>query len=102
MKMNNDKFVRFFGIFTAIAILLFLIPWMAIWVKKSREDKIYSIVIYDINGQIMYLDYLRVNFRTIEVAWSFMKEYKKLYPFYDFGLVSLGGNSEGPTMIKYL
>ncbi|NIP61792.1 MAG: hypothetical protein GWN01_09755 [Nitrosopumilaceae archaeon] len=100
--MDNDKAIRFFGIFVAIAIFLFLIPWITMWVKKSRERKTYSIVIYDVNGQIIYLDYLRVNFRTIDVAWSFMKEYKKMYPFYDFGLVSFEEYSESPTMIKYL
>ena len=101
--MNDERFVRIFGFFTSVAICLFLIPWVYIWIKKSRDsNRAYTIVIYDMTGHILYLDGIRVDFRTVDVAWSFMKEYKHTYPHYSFGLVSNGNNSEPPTLIRYL
>ena len=98
----NEKLFRIFGFVTAIIACLFLIPWITIWLKKAKDaNKVYSIVIYDVNGQILTLHGLRVNFRTMDVAWSFMKEYKQLYPYYDFGLVAIDRHSK-PLMIKFL
>ncbi|AJM91611.1 hypothetical protein [Nitrosopumilus piranensis] len=50
----------------------------------------YEIVTYDSDGAIIPLDGLRISFRNNDFGWCFMKEYKSLYPFYDFGLVSIG------------
>ena len=38
---------------------------------------------------------------TNDVAWSFMKEYKKSYPLYNFALVT-DYDSEKKTMIRYI
>lgn len=103
--MSNLLFVRFFGIITMGIMCLFLIPWIYVWIRKSRQIRkhnFYEIVVYDIDGRIVFLKDLRTQFQNNDVAWSFMKEYKVLYPFYDFGLVSIGNNAEKPTMIKYL
>lgn len=95
-------FTKFLGILVSC---FFLIPWICLWLwnsRKTNKNHAYSIVIFDISGQIVYFDPLRVNFRNNDVAWSFMKEYKSQYPSYNFGLVSIDDKSQEPTMIKYL
>ncbi|KFM17507.1 hypothetical protein SCCGRSA3_01862, partial [Marine Group I thaumarchaeote SCGC RSA3] len=37
-----------------------------------------------------------------DVAWSFMKQYKKAYPLYNFALVSDNQKSEKPTIFRYI
>ena len=79
--------------------------WMLGWMQKSRKtnrNHAYSIVVFDVNGQILYLDGLRVDFQNNDVAWSFMKEYKTMYPMYDFGLVYTDNDPEQRIMIKYI
>lgn len=103
--MNDSKLIGSFGLFTKLIICLFMMLWIAVCIKKSREiNRVnrYSIVIYDLNGQITVIDGLRLNFKNNDVAWSFMKEHKTMYPFYYFGHVSIGKNSDLPIMIKYL
>jgi hypothetical protein len=79
--------------------------WIILWIKKSRETNrvnSYLIIIYDLNGQTTTIDGLRLDFKNNDVAWSFMKEYKNLFPSHNFGLISRGKNSEHQMMIKYL
>ena len=103
--MNDSKLIAFFGLFTVFVICLFMILWIAVWIKQSQKTNrvnTYFIIIYDLNGQITAIDGLRLNFKNNDVAWSFMKEYKNLFPFHNFGLISKGKNSEQQIMIKYL
>lgn len=103
--MNDSKLIGFFGLFTVLVFCLFMILWIVIWIKKSQETNrvnSYSIIIYDINGQITTIDGIRLNFKNNDVAWSFMKEYKNLFPLHNFGLLSSGKNPEQQMMIKYL
>ena len=82
-----------------------MMVWIVIWIKKSRETNrvnTYFIIIYDLNGQVTAIDGLRLDFQNNDVAWSFMKEYKNLFPFHNFGLISKGKNTEQQMMIKYL
>ena len=101
----NSLFLKFFGIITMGIICMFLVPWIYVWIRKNRQIRktnSYKVVVYDTDGQIIVIDDLRTKFQNNDVAWSFMKEYKTLYPFYDFGLVSIDSTEEKPTMIKYL
>ncbi|MFB5629712.1 MAG: hypothetical protein ACE5RR_07245 [Nitrosarchaeum sp.] len=103
--MNKSKLIGFFGLITILIVGLFLILWIVIWIKKSREtNKVnnYFIVIYDLNGQITAIEDIRLNFKNNDVAWSFMKEYKNLFPFHNFGLISRGKNPKQQMIIKYL
>lgn len=103
--MNDSKLIAFFGLFTVLIVCLFMILWIILWVKKSQEinrANTYSIIIYDLNGQVTTIDGLRSDFKNNDVAWSFMKEYKNLFPFHNFGLISRGKNPEQQMMIKYL
>ena len=34
------------------------------------------------------IEEIRTEFKTHDVAWSFMKQYKKTYPLHNFALVS--------------
>lgn len=70
--------------------------------RKTNRNHAYSIVVFDVNGQILYIDGLRVDFQNNDVAWSFMKEYKTMYPMCDFGLVYTDNDPEQRTMIRYL
>ena len=45
---------------------------------------------------------IRTEFKTFDVAWSFMKQYKKSYPFYNFALVSDIPKSEKATIFRYI
>ena len=88
-----------------LIISLFMMVWIVIWIKKSRETNrvnTYFIMIYDLNVQVTAIDCLRLDFQNNDVAWSFMKEYKNLFPFHNFGLISKGKNTEQQMMIKYL
>ena len=86
-----------------IAVGMFVVIWAGIWIKKSKmtnRTQKYSILIYDVNNQQITPDGLRIDFRNNDVAWSFMKEYKTLFPFYTFTLLS--EDIHHKTLIKFL
>jgi len=83
-----------------IAMGLFVVIWAGIWIKKSKITKKYTVLIYDVNNQQITPDGLRVDFQNNDVAWSFMKEYKILFPFYAFALLS--EDSHHQTLIRFL
>ena len=62
----------------------------------------YLIKVFDVCGVEIKIDGIRTEFKTHDVAWSFMKEYKKAYSFFNFALVSDIPNSEKMTIFKYL
>lgn len=82
---------------------VFLFAFM--WILKARphkRPKKYEVVIYDIFGKESPIDGIRTDFKTHDVAWSFMKSYKKSYPLYNFALVSDSPKSEKKTIFKYI
>ena len=86
-----------------IAMGIFIVIWTGIWIKNSRMTNHtlkYTILFYDVNNQQITLDGLRIYFRNNDVAWSFMKEYKTLFPFYTFALLS--EDIHNKTLIKFL
>lgn len=103
---NNNKFSS--GGFYALPVFvvamgLFIVIWAGIWIKKSKitnRTQKYTVLIYDVNNQLITLDGLRIDFRNNDVAWSFMKEYKILFPFYTFALLS--EDSHHKTLIRFL
>jgi hypothetical protein len=77
--------------------------WAGTWIKKSKMTNHtlkYIIIVYDVNNQQIALDGLRTNFRNNDVVWSFMKEYKALFPFFTFALLS--EDTHHKTLIKFL
>ncbi len=83
------------------AALIFTIMWFLRAIPHSRP-KNYSIISFDVFGQESKIDGLRTEFKTHDVAWSFVKQYKKSYPLYNFALLSEMPNSEKKIIIRYI
>ena len=84
-----------------VAALIFTIAWL-FQAIPHRKTKNYSIISFDVFGQESKIDGLRTEFKTYDVAWSFMKQYKKSYPLYRFALISDISKTEKNTIIRYL
>ena len=57
------------------------------WLFKARPHKIpkqYQVIVFDIFGKESQIDGLRTEFKNHDVAWSFMKSYKKIIPITQF------------------
>ena len=98
-------FLTFFKRAGEYIILGSIFAFALIWFLKARphnRPKQYSVVIFDVFGKKSQIDGIRTEFKTHDVAWSFMKQYKKEYPLYNFALVSEQQNSDKPTIFKYI
>lgn len=84
-----------------MAVFVFAIAWL-MKARPNRRPQRYLVKIYDLCGLETVIDGMRTEFKTHDVAWSFMKEYKKSYPLYNFALVSDLPNSEKMTIFRYL
>jgi len=100
-----NAFLSFFreaGIVIVVcAALLFAIAWL-VRALPYNHAKNYHLVCFDVFGKELILDGLRTQFRNNDVAWSFMKEYKKRHPLYHFGLAVNHSNSEKKTLVRYI
>jgi len=83
------------------SVFLFAVIWF-LKTKPKNRPKNYSIVIYDIFGNETKIDGLRSEFKTHDVAWSFMKQYKSAFPLYNFALISDLPNSTKRTIFRYI
>lgn len=97
----TEFFKEFGAAVIMMSVFIFAIAWL-LRAKPYRRPKQYSIITYDVFGNESEIDGLRTEFKTHDVAWSFMKHYKKSYPLYNFALVSDLPNSEKKTIFKYL
>ena len=98
-------FLAFFKMAGEYIILGSVFAFALIWLVKARphnRPKQYSVVIFDVFGKKSLIDGIRTEFKTHDVAWSFMKQYKKEYPLYNFALVSEQPNSDKPTIFRYI
>ena len=84
-----------------ISVFIFAVAWL-LRTKPHKKPQHYSVIAYDVFGNESKIDGLRTVFKTHDVAWSFMKQYKKSYPLYNFAMVSDLPNSEKMTIFKYL
>ncbi|MDE1816678.1 MAG: hypothetical protein KGI11_08995 [Thaumarchaeota archaeon] len=84
-----------------LAVFVFAIAWL-LKAKPHKKPKKYFIKVFDVFGTEFKIEGMRDEFKTHDVAWSFMKQYKKSYPLYNFALVSDLPNSEKMTIFKYL
>ncbi len=98
-------FIAFFKIAGEYVILgavcIFALTWI-IKAKPHNRPKKYSLVVFDVFGKKSELDGIRTEFKTLDVAWSFMKQYKKSYQLYNFALVSDFLKSDKPTIVRYV
>jgi len=83
------------------SVFVFALFWL-IKARPHNRPKQYSIVIFDVFGNKSQIIDIRTEFKTHDVAWSFMKQYKKEYPLYNFALVSKQQDLEKPTIFKYI
>ena len=83
------------------AVFIFALAWV-LKTKPHNRPKQYSVVVFDIFGKKSRIEGIRTEFKTHDVAWSFMKQYKKMYPLYNFALVSDLPKSEKPTIFRYI
>ena len=83
------------------AVFVFALAWL-LKAKPHNRPKQYSVIVFDIFGKKSKIDGIRTKFNTHDVAWSFMKQYKKTYPLYNFALVSESPKSSKPTIFRYI
>jgi len=88
-----------------IVILGLVFLFALAWLFKARPHKIpkqYQVIIFDIFGKESRIDGLRTEFKNHDVAWSFMKFYKKSYPFCNFAMVTKQKSSAKKIIFKYI
>jgi hypothetical protein len=98
-------FMTFFKMAGEYVILGAVFVFALIWLVKAKphnRPKQYLVVIFDVFGKKSLIDGIRTKFKTHDVAWSFMKLYKKEYPLYNFALVSEQPESDKPTIFRYI
>ena len=83
------------------AVFIFALAWL-LKAKPHNRPKQYSVVVFDVFGKKSTIDGIRTEFKTHDVAWSFMKQYKEAYPLHNFALVSELSKSEKPTIFRYI
>jgi len=83
------------------AVFLFALAWL-LKAKPHNRPKNYNVVVFDVFGKQSQIEGIRTKFKTHDVAWSFMKQYKKAYPLYNFALVSNLPKSDKPTIFRYI
>jgi len=100
-----NVFMTFFRNASEAVILASVFLFAVAWLLKARphnRPKKYNVVVFDVFGKEGQIDGIRTEFKTHDVAWSFMKQYKTAYPLYNFALVSKQPKQEKPTIFKYI
>jgi hypothetical protein len=83
------------------SVFLFAIAWL-IKARPHNRPKKYDVIVFDVFGKESKIEGIRTEFKTHDVAWSFMKQYKDTYPLYNFALVSKQQKQDKPTIFKYI
>ncbi len=100
-----NVFMTFFRNASEAVILASVFLFAVAWLLKARphnRPKKYNVVVFDVFGKETQIDGIRTEFKTHDVAWSFMKQYKTAYPLYNFALVSKQIQQDKPTIFKYI
>lgn len=100
-----NVFMTFFRNVSEAVILATVFLFAVTWLLKARphnRPKKYNIVVFDVFGKKSQIDGIRTEFKTHDVAWSFMKQYKIAYPLFNFALVSKHQKQDRPTIFKYI
>jgi len=89
------------GVIILGLVLLFALTWLF----KARPHNIpkkYQVIVFDIFGIESQINGLRTEFKNHDVAWSYMKFYKKSYPLHNFAMVTKQKNSLKKIIFKYI
>ena len=89
------------GVIVLGLVFLFAFAWL-IKARPHNVPKKYMITSFDIYGMEVHTDGLRTEFKNHDVAWSFMKLYKKSYPLYNFALVTQDKKQNKKIIFKYI
>jgi hypothetical protein len=84
-----------------IGACIFAVSWF-LKAKPHNKPKNYSIVSFDVFGNENKIDGIRTEFKNHDVAWSFMKQYKKCYPLNNFALVSEIKKDQKKVIYRYI
>lgn len=101
----RDIIWSFFKDAGGIVILGLVFLFALTWLIKARPHKLpkqYQVIIFDIFGNESQIDGLRTEFKNHDVAWSFMKFYKKSYPLYNFAMVTEQKNYSKKIIFRYI
>ena len=101
----RDIIWSFFKDASGIVILGIVFLFALAWLFKARPHKIpkqYQVIVFDVFENESQIDGLRTEFKNHDVAWSFMKFYKKSYPLHNFAMVTKQKNSPKKVIFKYL
>ena len=101
----RDVIWSFFKIAGETVILGLVFLFALTWLLKARPHKIpkkYLVAVFDIFGKESQIDGLRTEFKNHDVAWSFMKFYKKSYPLCNFAMVTEQKNYSKKIIFKYI
>jgi hypothetical protein len=74
-------------VITGFFVFIFAILWFCS-TKYYVKSKDYNIMIYDIYGKESNPNGIRTKFNTQDVAYSYVKEYQKLFPHMEFFIQS--------------
>ena len=83
------------------AVFAFALAWL-LKTSPQKKPKKYSVIAFDVFGTESNIRGIRTEFKIHDVAWSYMRQYKKSYPLYNFALVSDNQKSEKKTIIRYI
>lgn len=83
------------------SVCIFAVAWL-LKARPHNRPKKYDVIVFDVFGQQAHIEGIRTEFKTHDVAWSFMKQYKNTYPLYNFALVTKQAKQEKPTIFKYI
>ena len=89
------------GIIILGVVFLFALSWL-LKIRPHKIPKQYQVIVFDIFGKESQIDGLRTEFKNHDVAWSFMKSYKKSYPLHCFAMVTKQKNSPKKIIFKYI
>jgi len=90
------------GVIILGLVLLFALTWL-LKAKPHNIPKKYQVIVFDIFGIESQINGLRTEFKNHDVAWSYMKFYKKSYPLHSFAMVTKEQkNSLKKIIFKYI
>ena len=89
------------GVIILGLVLLFALTWL-LKAKPHNIPKKYQVIVFDIFGIESQINGLRTEFKNHDVAWSFMKFYKKSYPLHSFAMVTKQKDSLKKIIFKYI
>ena len=100
-----DLFANFFrdaGVAIILgAVFVFAITWF-LKARPHNKPKMYKIICFDVFGNETKITGIRKDFKNHDVAWSFMKQYKEMYPLSNFALTGDQTKSDKQDIFRYL